>query len=53
MSGLPLSDYLIRAVRKSAELPSATEMAERLQQRTPYRGKMGPTQIIRAERDSR
>src|SRR3984885_1790591 len=53
MSGLPLSDYLIREVRKIAELPSDTEMAERLQQRAPYRGKMAPTQIIRAERDSR
>ena len=53
MSGLPLSDYLIREVRKIAELPSPVEMAERLQQRTPYRGKAGPTAIIRAERDSR
>ncbi len=53
MSGLPLSDYLIREVRKIAELPSAVEMAERLQQRAPYRGKMRPTEIVREERDSR
>jgi hypothetical protein len=53
LSGLPLSDYLIREVRKLAELPSAVEMAERLQQRAPYRGKMRPTEIVREERDSR
>ena len=40
--GLPLSDFLIREVRKIAEHPSAEEMAERLQQRAPYRGKMRP-----------
>jgi hypothetical protein len=53
LSGLPLSDFLIREVRKIAEHPGAEEMAERLQQRAPYTGKIGPTQIIRAERDSR
>lgn len=53
LSGLPLSDFLIREVRKIAEHPSAEEMAERLQQRAPYRGKIGPTEIIRAERDRR
>jgi len=53
LSGLPLSDYLIREVRKIAELPSAAEMAERLKQRGPYKGKTDPTEIIRAERDTR
>jgi antitoxin FitA len=53
LSGLPLSDYLIREVRKIAELPSAVEMAERLRQRAPYRGKMRPTEIVREERNSR
>jgi hypothetical protein len=53
LSGLPLSDFLIREVRKIAEHPSAEEMRERLRQREPYRGKMTPTDVVRAERDSR
>ena len=39
LSGLPLSDYLIREVRKIAEQPTPEEMKERLRQREPYRGK--------------
>jgi len=53
MSGLPLSDYLIREVRKIAELPTPDEMRERLQGRDPYRGRRTPTELLRAERDSR
>jgi hypothetical protein len=53
LSGLPLSDYLIREVRKIAEQPTAEEMRERLRQRDPYRGKVAPTDVIRAERDNR
>jgi len=53
MSGLPLSDYLIREVRKIAEHPTLDEMRERLQEREPYRGKRAPTEFLRAERDSR
>jgi antitoxin FitA len=52
LSGLPLSDFLIREVRKIAEHPSAGEMVERLQERAPYVGKSDPTGIIREERDS-
>jgi antitoxin FitA len=52
LSGLPLSNYLIREVRKIAELPSAAEMAERLQQRAPYKGKIGATEITRSGRQS-
>jgi hypothetical protein len=53
LCGLPLSDYLIREVRKIAEQPTAEEMRERLRQRDPYRGKTSPTDILRAERDGR
>jgi antitoxin FitA len=53
LSGLPLSDYLIREVRKIAEQPTPEEMRERLRQREPYRGKSAPTDLLRAERDSR
>jgi hypothetical protein len=51
--GLPLSDYLIREVRKIAEQPTLEEMRERLLQRDPYRGKITPTDIVRGERDQR
>lgn len=53
MSGLPLSDYLIREVRKIAEQPTLDEMRQRLLEREPYRGKRAPTEFLRAERDSR
>jgi hypothetical protein len=53
MSGLPLSDYLIREVRKIAEQPTLDEMRERLQGRERYRGKRVPADLLRAERDTR
>ena len=53
MAGLPLSDYLIREVRKIAEQPTVEEMRERLMKREPYRGRLSPTEVLRAERDSR
>jgi hypothetical protein len=53
LSGLPLSDYLIREVRKIAEQPTPEEMRERLQQREPYRGKTSPAEVVRSERDRR
>jgi antitoxin FitA len=53
LSGLPLSDYLIREVRKIAEQPTPEEMQLRLRQREPYKGKLAPTALVRAERDSR
>jgi antitoxin FitA len=53
LSGLPLSDYLIREVRRIAEYPTPEEMSERLRQRQRYRGKVAPADVIRSERDSR
>lgn len=53
MAGLPLSDFLVREVRKIAEQPTPEEMRERLRQREPYRGKLSPTGVLRRERDSR
>jgi len=52
-SGLPLSDYLIREVRKIAEKPTPEQMRERLRLREPYRGRVSPTEVVREERDSR
>jgi hypothetical protein len=53
LSGLPLSDYLIREVRKIAEQPTPEQMRERLRLREPYRGSVSPTEVVRQERDSR
>jgi len=53
LSGMPLSDYLIREVRKIAAYPSPEEMRERLAHREAYRGKVSPTDLVRIERDSR
>ena len=53
MSGLSLSDFLIREARKIAEQPTPEEMRERLARRDPYRGKISPTAVLREERDSR
>lgn len=53
LAGLSLSDYLIREVRKIAEHPTPEEMRQRLQLRSPYKGKVSPTAIVRSERDRR
>lgn len=53
MAGLPLSDYLIREVRKLAEHPTPEEMRERLRGRTAYRGKVSISDLVREERDGR
>lgn len=53
LAGLPLSDYLIREVRKIAEQPTPEDLRRRLQEREAYAGKHSPTQALRAERDSR
>lgn len=53
LSGMPLSDYLIREVRKIARYPTPEEVRERLLRRESYSGKFSPTDVIRAERDSR
>ena len=53
LAGLPLSDYLIREVRKIAEQPTPEEMRARLGRREPFRGKTAPTDLLREERDGR
>ena len=51
--GLPLSDYLVREVKKIAEQPTPEEMHERLRTREAYRGKTSLADIVRQERDAR
>lgn len=53
LAGLPLSDFLIREVRKIAEQPTPDEMRRRLQEREAYSGELSPSQALRAERDAR
>ena len=53
LSGLPLSDYLIREVKKIAEQPTPEEMHARLRSRETFRGKVALADIVRQERDSR
>lgn len=53
LSGLTLSDYLIREVRKIAEYPAPEELRERLRRREAYRGRTSPTAVLRQERDRR
>jgi hypothetical protein len=53
LSGMALSDYLIREVRKIVEYPSPEEMRERLMHREPRKGRTSPADVIRAERDGR
>ncbi len=53
LSGLSLSDYLIREVRHAAERPTADELMRRLTERTPVFPEVSPAKAIRAERERR
>jgi plasmid stability protein len=51
--GMSLSDYLLRELRRTAELPTLEEMFERLQQRSRVDPDVSSAQLIREDRDSR
>jgi antitoxin FitA len=53
LSGLSLSDFLIREARIIAQYPTPEEIKARLQQRERYSGKISPTAVVSHERDSR
>jgi hypothetical protein len=53
LAGVPLSEYLIEAVRKLAERPTVEEMRTRLATRERIDGQVDPTAVLRAERDAR
>jgi hypothetical protein len=53
LAGMSLSDYLLREIRQVAEQPTMEEMRQRLRGRSPVTPSIDPTDIIRAERDSR
>jgi len=51
--GMSLSDYLIREVRRSSDIPSDDEIRARLAALPSPHLKSSPTDIIRRERDRR
>jgi len=51
--GMSLSDYLIREVRRSSDIPTDDEIRARLAALPPPELKSSPTDIIRRERDRR
>lgn len=51
LEGLSLSEYLLSQIRELAELPTPTEMRERLRRRTSVTLPVAPAELIRQERD--
>jgi plasmid stability protein len=53
LAGMSLSDYLLREVQKSADLPTMEELQERLAARRIMQFSESHADAVRAERDSR
>jgi len=53
VEGMSMSDYVLREVGKALEVPTRQEVLDRLRARPVRRLKPSPTDVIRAERDSR
>ncbi len=53
IEGLPMSDYVLREVRKALERPTRQEILERLQGRPLRRLRRSAAEVLRAERDAR
>ena len=53
LEGMSMSDYILREVGKALEVPTRQEVLDRLRARPVRRLKPSPTEVIRAERDSR
>lgn len=53
LEGMSMSDYVLREVGKALEVPTRQEVLNRLRARPVRRLKPSPTDVIRAERDSR
>jgi len=51
--GMSLSEYLLNQVREIAEQPTVEELKARLAKQPPAPLGFSPTQMLRAERDSR
>jgi plasmid stability protein len=53
MAGMPLSDYLLREIRRVAEQPTIAELWERIKQRGSVELGVNPADLIREDRDTR
>jgi antitoxin FitA len=51
IEGRSLSDYLLEEIRRAADRPTLTELAERLQHRARTTPEPSPEEAVRAERD--
>ena len=51
--GLSLSDYLLRAVSRTAERPSMEEMVARIRSRPMAKLPVSGAEVVRAEREAR
>ena len=51
--GLSLSDYLLRAVSRTAERPSMQEMVARIRSRPMAKLPVSGAEVVRAEREAR
>lgn len=53
MSGMSLSDYLLREIREIAERPTLAELRERLHRRRPVSAQIDTARLLREEREAR
>ncbi len=53
MSGMSLSDYLLREIREIAERPTLAEMQDRLHKRKPVSAQIDSARLVREEREAR
>lgn len=50
-AGMSLSDFLLREIAATADMPTADEMRERLRGRAPVELPLSPADMLRQERD--
>lgn len=53
IEGMSMSDYVLRELRKALDRPTRQEVLERLRVQPNRRFSLGPTEVIRIERDAR
>ena len=53
LSGMSLSDYLLREIRESLEKPTPTELRKRLASQSRVKLKSSVVEILREERNAR
>ncbi|MGH7522599.1 MAG: hypothetical protein ACREMI_15090 [Gemmatimonadales bacterium] len=52
-AGMPLSDYLLREIRRVAEQPTIEELWERIKRRGSVELRVSAADLIREDRDAR